>query len=281
MKKLINQVIAAMIASLFLLAGADSAGQSANAVINKYLKELPSVPVAKTMLRYRMTAVYTNRDLYGNFTGKIRVSGEYTRRLGGDSCRWNCVYVSSASKHDDSFPEGTLQNYIEGFTYVPSLEMLKQDAFSNFPPNPESVYARNLIWDMMGIEYFAWDFNDSLKLNKIYRITGSGNEFTMADIGSYSHAEIQLCWTGISEVKGVLCAVIEFRAIDNKIEMAMDALKTKGTEQYWGTVWVSLNNRMIEHAEMYGGTIQEIALTGVENKFLVKTIRELWVDKIQ
>ena len=159
--------------------------------------------------------------------------------------------------------------------------MLQPSKFKDFPPNTETVYARNLIWDMMGIENFAWDFNDSLKLNKIYRITGPGNEFTMADIGSYSHAEIQLCWTGISEVKGVMCAIIEFRAIDNKIELKMDALKTKGTEQYWGTVWVSLTDKLIEHAEMYGGTIQEIEIAGMDNKFLVKTIRELWVDKIE
>jgi hypothetical protein len=159
--------------------------------------------------------------------------------------------------------------------------MLQPSVFRDFPTNPEAVYSRNLIWDMMGIEYFAWDFSDSLKLNKIYCITGSGNEFAMADIGTYNHAEIQLCWTGISEIKGVLCGIVEFRAIDNKIEMKMDALKTKGTEQYWGTVWISLTDRLIEHAEMYGGTIQEIEIAGMDNKFLVKTIRELWVDKIE
>jgi hypothetical protein len=38
---------------------------------------------------------------------------------------------------------------------------------------------------------------------------------------------------------------------------------------------------MIESAAMYGGTIQEIEVPGVPNKFLVKTIRELWVEKIQ
>ena len=180
-----------------------------------------------------------------------------------------------------AFPEGTKQQYIEDFRYVPSPKMLQPSAFKDFPSDPDAVYSRNLIWDMMGIENFAWDFSDSLRLNKIYRITGPANEFNMADIGSYSHAEIQICWTGISEVNGVLCSIIEFRAIDNKIELNMDALKTKGTEQYWGTVWLSLADRLIEHAEMYGGTIQEIEITGMDNKFLVKTIRELWVDKIQ
>ena len=61
----------------------------------------------------------------------------------------------------------------------------------------------------------------------------------------------------------------------------MAGLKTKGTEQYWGTTWVSLKTRSIESAVMYGGSIQEIEVAGMADKFLVKTIRELWVDKIQ
>jgi hypothetical protein len=258
-----------------------SNGQSEKSFIKKYLSELPTVKLSNALTKYRMTAVYTNRDLYGSFTGKILVSGEYTRRFNGDSCKWNNIFISSSNSFSGTFPEGRRQSYMEDFRYIPSDKMLQPSAFKDFPPNPESVYARNLIWDMMGIENFAWNFKDSLKLNKIHRITGPANEFAMADIGSYSHAEIQVCWTGISEVKDVMCAIIEFRAIDNKIEMNMDALKTRGTEQYWGTVWVSLTDRLIEHAEMYGGTIQEIEISGMQNKFLVKTIRELWVDKIQ
>jgi hypothetical protein len=281
MKKRFNSVIAGIIVLTLGVTNDVCTGQSENSVIRKYLVSLPSVPVSKKTQKFMMTAVYTNRDLYGNFTGKTKISGKYTRGFQGDSCKWNDVFISSSNSFSEAFPEGNRQGYIEDFRYIPSSEMLQSSAFKNFPSNPETVYSRNLIWDMMGIENFAWEFNDSLKLNKIYRIIGSANEFAMADIGTYTHSEIQLCWTGISEVRGVLCAIIEFRAIDNKIEMKMDALKTKGTEQYWGTVWVSLGNRMIEHAEMYGGTIQEIEITGLDNKFLVKTIRELWVDKIQ
>ena len=103
----------------------------------------------------------------------------------------------------------------------------------------------------------------------------------MADVGNYSHAEIQMTWTGISAFDSELCAVIEYRAIDNKVEIAMEGLKTRGTEQYWGTILISLRSRMIEQANMYSGTIQEIDVSGMENKFLVKTIRELTVEKIQ
>ena len=159
--------------------------------------------------------------------------------------------------------------------------MLDSSAFKDFPPSPEAVLSRNLIWDMMAIEGFAWDHNDSLELNKPYNIRGSGGEFSMADIGTYSHTNIQLLWTGISAFNDELCAVIEFTATDNRIEMEIAGLKTKGTEQYWGTIWISLKTKLIENAVMYGGTIQEIEVAGMQNKFLVKTIRDLRVDKIK
>jgi hypothetical protein len=78
-----------------------------------------------------------------------------------------------------------------------------------------------------------------------------------------------------------LCAIIEYRAVDNLLEINMDQIKGKGTEQYWGTTWVSLKTGVIEYADTYSGTIQEIRVKGMDNKFLAKTIREICVDKIQ
>ena len=159
--------------------------------------------------------------------------------------------------------------------------MLKHDSFKNFPAGPETVLAKNLVWDMGALETFAWKHTTDLKLNCNYTLPGSTEEFDMGGIGTYAHNKIQLCWTGISSVNSELCGIIEFRALDNKIELAVEPIKTRGTEQYWGTIWISLKTGLIEYAVMYGGTIQEIEVTGMDNKILVKTIRELWVDKIQ
>ena len=251
--------------------------------IGKYLEVLPitSGKVGNDLLKYRMTAVYTNRDLYGNFMHKQKVSGEYTRGLENGFVSWNNVYLSGSDNFSEPFPEGKKQDYMENMKYVPSPQMLDASAFADFPAGTESVFAKNLVWDMMAIEGFAWDYTDSLKLNTVYRIPEIKGEFTMADIGTYSHTEIQICWTGISAINNELCAVIDYRALDNKIEMAMEGFKTRGTEQYWGTTWVSLKTGVIESAVMYGGTIQEIEVMGMTDKFLVKTVRELWVDKIQ
>jgi hypothetical protein len=281
MKKKLNSGFAGLLMSLLIIVPSVSKGQSEKEFINKYLTELPADPVSSSLQKYRMTAVYTNRDLYGNFIDKTNISGDYTRGLENGFVTWNNIYISGSKNFSEPFPEATRQEYMENIKYVPSSKMLDADQFKNFPASPMGVFAKNLIWDMMAIEGFAWDYTDSLKLTRIYRIPDIKGEFNMADIGTYFHTEIQICWTGISAINGELCALIDFRAIDNKIELSMAGLKTKGTEQYWGTIWVSLKTRSIESAVMYGGSIQEIEVTGMTDKFLVKTIRELWVDKIQ
>jgi hypothetical protein len=281
MKKRLASGLKGLLISLLLMVPSIIQGQSEKAVKQKYLRELPALPVSKKLQKYRMTAVYTNRDLYGNFTGKTKITGIYTRGLEDGYVSWNEVYISNSNDFSDLFPVGAKQEYIENKKYIPSTEMLDSKAFSDFPQNTESVFSKNLIWDMMAIEGFAWNYSDSLKLNKSYRISRSESQFAMADIGTYSHSDIQLLWTGISAFNDELCAVIEFRAIDNMIKMEMQGFNTKGTEQYWGTIWFSLATRLIEYAEMYSGTIQEIEVAGMQNKFIVKTIRELRVDKVK
>jgi hypothetical protein len=281
MKKKLNSGCAGILISLLIIVPSIAKGQSERAVEKKYLSELPKVQMAKTVQKYRMTAIYTNRDLYGNFTGKTMVSGDYTRGLPGDSSMWNNVYISSSNNFSDPFPTGTKQEYMENFRYIPSDKMMEEKSFKSFPKSVENVFARNLIWDMMSADIFAWNYYDSLELNVPYIIPDIKGEFNMADIGNYSHNKIVLCWRGISEINGQLCALIEFNAIDNKLEITMDMIKTKGTEQYWGSILVSIKTKNIEHADMYSGTIQEIEVKGMKDKFLMKTIRELEIRRIQ
>jgi hypothetical protein len=281
MKKKLNSGCAGLLISLLIIVPSIAKAQSEKAVTKKYLTGLPKIQVSKTLQKYRMTAVYTNRDLYGKFTGKTRVSGDYTRGLPGDSSMWNNVYISASNNFSDPFPAGTKQEYMENLRYIPSDKMMEEKSFKSFPKSVENIFARNLIWDMMSADIFAWNYYDSLKLNVPYIIPDIKGEFNMADIGTYSHNKIMLCWKGISEINGQLCALLEFNAIDNKLELSMDMIKTKGTEQYWGSILVSLKTRNIEQADMYSGTIQEVEVKGMKDKFLMKTIRELEIKKIQ
>jgi hypothetical protein len=281
MKKKFNSGCAGLLISLLILVPSLANAQSERTIVKKYLSELPKGPKSKTLQKYRMTAIYTNRDLYGKFTGKTMVTGDYTRGLPGDSSMWKNVFISASNNFSEPFPAGKKQEYMENFRYIPSDKMMEASAFKDFPKSVENVFARNLIWDMMSFDIFSWKYYDSLKLNIPYIIPDIKAEFSMADIGTYSHNKIVLCWRGITEFDGALCAVIDFNAIDNLLDLNMDMIKTKGTEQYWGTVLVSLKNKDIEHAEMYSGTIQEIEVKGMKDKFLMKTIRELEIRKIK
>ncbi len=279
---LILKITEIMLLAGFIFAGT-AFGQSEKSVVNKYMKELPHgrPDFSDGPQKYRMTAVYINRDLYGNFTSKSKVSGDYTREQEGKNVVWDNVYISGSQRFEAPFTQGERQSYMDNFRYVPSPEMLKAEAFKTFPANSENVFARNLIWDMYSIEIFAWNYLDSLKLNHPYIVPDISGQFDMAEIGRYNHNRILVTWKGITEANGRLCAVIDFTADDNLLELEMPMIKTKGTEQYWGTVLVSLTAGNIEYAVMYGGTIQEIEVSGMSDKFLVKTIRELEVDRIK
>ena len=267
--------------ALLMISSTMGMAQNKKAVINKYLTKLEVGELRVQPQVYTMTAIYTNRDLYGAFIDKTKISGDYTRGLENGMVKWNEVYTSVAKSIDEPFGSKKKQEYIENMSYVPSDAMLDAAQFTNFPPTPEAVFSRNLIWDMMAIEGFAWDHLDKLELNKTYRIEGLDGEFDMADVGTYAHADVLLCWTGISAIDNELYAVIEYEAIDNIVNIDMSAIKTKGTEQYWGTVWVALKTREVGKAVMYSGSAQEIEIAGMENKLLIKTIRELWVEKKQ
>jgi len=257
--------------------------QSPEKLAKNYMTSLPSGKPADNgnLQKYRMTAVYRNMDIYGKFTGKTRVVGDYTRGFKGGYAQWNNVFVSDSKDENAPFDQGKKQDFMENFRYIPSSGMMNEAAFKSFPTAIENIFARNLIWDMLSVEIFAWRYNDTLKLNKVISLPDIKGEFNMADIGKYNHASIQLCWTGISIRNNQLCAVIEYRALNNKLSIEVGNIKTKGTEQYWGNTWVSLKTREIEFGEIYSSTFQEIEVSGMKDKFLVKTIRELTVERIQ
>ena len=94
-----------MVVAIIMIPGFLS-GQNQKTIVKKYLTELPSSAVKNNLQKYRMTAVYTNRDLYGNFTGKTKISGDYTWGLENGQVRWNNVRIAGSNSFSEPFPEG-------------------------------------------------------------------------------------------------------------------------------------------------------------------------------
>ncbi len=260
-------------------------GQKSNKT-SKYLEALPvDLKLKETSpQKYLMTAVYYNKDIYGNFFNKTLVSGEYTRGLVGGYVKWNDVKISESNNLTGMFPEGQKQDYMEDFQYKPSEDMVKESAFEKFPVNNiYSFHTKNLVWDVLGIEVFAWVYFDSLKLNQVYAPSELSGSVPLAGAGYFNNRNIELTWTGISKMNGELCAIIQCSAMDNTLEINSGdnaiSFSAKGRSHYWGNVWVSLEDKQIEHAVLYEDVIMDMQFSESNNQ-IINATRELKLEKL-
>ena len=248
-----------------------------------YLQSLPKQLklVEKIPQRYLMTDEYFNKDIYGNLHSKIKVTGEYTRGLDDGYVRWTNVWIAKSEGQSELYQDGVKQDYMENFSYVPSKDVLNESFFETFEKNIDVVFARNLIWDMLAIETFAWNYFESLQLNKTFIVPDINGSINMAEMGTYDQNNIEMNWLGISMMNNKLCAIIEYRAMDNKVDFHFDNMKSKGSNIQFGKIWVSLDNKQIEYAEIYSNTVQEIEIQGLPDKMLSCTKRFVTLKKIK
>ncbi len=273
---IISLTVSLMIYSSSLYSQKNSMGKEYQESLPKNLKLEEKMPQ-----KYLMTAEYFNKDIYGNFGSKVKVTGVYTRGLKDRYVRWNNAFISKANNQFGSYLDSVKQDYMEGITYNPLAQVLEESFFESFEKHEDNIYARNLIWDMTTIETFAWNYFDSLQLNQIYLVPEIQGTFDMADIGTYDHAKIELNWIGTSMMNDKLCAIIEYMALDNKLELHTENMNSKGSEFYWGKTWVSLENKQIEYAEMYSNTIQEMEIKDLPDKIIANTKRILKLERIK
>src|SRR5262245_44447970 len=152
-----------------------------------YLSRLPRSLALKEdgAHKYLFTCDYFYLDTLGNLTRKERITGQYTRGLQGNKARWDNVRIAGDKGFEDSVPEGELQKYMEGFTYVASdsNSMFKNEFFQGFPPI--EVKAKNLVWDAFGLETFAWNYFEKLELNTVYRTLSQPEDVPLAGAGTF------------------------------------------------------------------------------------------------
>ncbi len=232
-----------------------------------------SLELKDDLQKYVVTTDHFNFDMFGNFFNKQRIQGEYTRGLGNGMVKWNNVNFAFSMQKNADFPTGNKVDYMENFTYSPSENMLNSDKFQNFGEN--SAFTKNLVWDMMGIEGFAWSAWNRLKLNEPYSANDFNGKMDLAGNGSFENKNVVLTWTGVTEMNGEVCALIDYRTFDNPLEYATEGVSMKGRSHYWGTIWVSLEDKQIEHATLYEDVIMEMLLPGQTTKQIMDARREI------
>ena len=224
-----------------------------------------------------MTVDYSTNNIYGDLINRMKLIADYTRALPEGKVRWNNVQITKAMTPEEPFSESELQEYMEDFTYKPSAEILNDSFFKDFPP--EIMETRVLIWDMMSIEVWAWNYFDKLNLNEVYKPAKDGEIFQMTEAVSFHNKNLKLTWIGLSKMNDELCALVQFESLFNPLEMNAGAFSMKGRTNYWGNIWISLEDKQIEFAALYEDGLLEMTSTGQNEKTLVNVFRDITFEK--
>jgi hypothetical protein len=228
----------------------------------RYLTALPKDLKLKerSPQQYRFTCDYFQVTPTGDLIRKQRVAAEYARALPGGKVRWSNVTVAEATGYGDAFPAGEKQPYMEGLSYQLSetRNMLKPEFFAGFPSSPTALLAKNLVWDTHMIEQFGQNHLADLKLNQTHRLQSKPEDVPLAGAGTFQNRQIELTWIGLSRRNGELCALIQYRAFLNKLDISMGPTQFKGKSSYWGEIWVSLEDKQIEHSTLYEDVLLEM-----------------------
>lgn len=245
-----------------------------------YLGQLPvGLELDNSIQRkYTMITDYFDHDLKGNFIRKRRITGEYTCGLEGDSVIWNDVYISESDDLESIFPKGMKQDYMETFKYKPDEKVLTEDFFMKIPE--ANMLVKNLVWDVMGFDVFAYNCWDSLKLNKEYHSVDLNSEVELAGEGTFENKDIILTLIGITEKNKEICAIIKFSVMNNPVKVVTGNINMSGRSHYWGEVYVSLADKQIEYASLSEDVVTDVSIKGQEGNILGYTVRNICLLKI-
>ncbi len=160
---------------------------------------------------------------------------------------------------------------MEGFRYANDPgSTLKPDFFKGFPP--AAVFERNLVWDTGMIEIFGQHFFEHLKLNEPYH-TPSNQDVNMPGVGVFRNRDVVLEWIGRSQRNGQDCALINYEAFFNPLEIANGGMILKGRSDYWGEIWVSLGTKQIEYGTINESVVGEMKLPGQDATQIINVFR--------
>lgn len=209
---------------------------------------------------YRFTVDYNMANPTGEIVHRQRLTGEYTRGLPQGDVVWNNVAQAEADGATAPFGAAQKRNFMEGFRYHDDLgDTLKPDFFKGFPPT--AVFERNLVWDTGMIEHFGQDFFEHLNLNEPFHSTPD-DSVRMPNVGTFHNRDVVLEWIGFSQRNSQKCAVIQYQAFFNPLEIANGGMNLKGRSDYWGVIWVSLATKQIEYGTLNENVSGEMKLAG-------------------
>jgi hypothetical protein len=261
------------VVAIIYLAVSSLLGQSGKPPLSEATWSLPKGLAVKDVgpRTYTFVVDYHSANSKGEIFQRQRLTGEYTRGLPGGEVMWKNVTHTTAQGDSAPFGAPLKVDFMEGFRYHNDLgSTMAPDFFKGFPPM--AVMEKNLVWDTGMIEMFGQNYFGQLKLNEPYHAI-SNMDADIPGVGRFHNRDVVLEWIGNSERNGQDCAIIEYRAFFNPIDLAMGGMTMKGRSDYWGDIWVSLTTKQIEYGTLYESVVGDMTLPGQDTPQLVNVFR--------
>jgi hypothetical protein len=220
---------------------------------------------------YKFVVDYTSANNRGEIVQRQRLTGEYTRGLPGGDVVWKNVTHATVQGDTTQFPPAQKDDFMEAFRYHndPGAS-LAADFFKNFPPT--AVMEKNLVWDTGMIEVFGQNFFDHLALNEPYHAMPN-QKVNMPGLGTFQNHDVVLRWIGRSRRNGQDCALIQYQAFFNPLNISTGGMELKARSDYWGEIWVSLSTKQIEYGTLYESVVGELKLPGQDTPQAMNVFR--------
>ncbi len=227
---------------------------------------------------YRFIVDYNNANSRGEIFQRQRLTGEYTRGLPGGEVMWKNVTDTTVQGAATPFGPPQKVDFMEGFHYRNDLGLtMAPDFFKGFPP--AAIMERNLVWDTGMFEMFGQNYFDHLKLNEPYHII-SNQDVNMPGVGTFNNHDVVLQWVGRSRRNDEDCALINYQAFFNPVEIVVGGLTLKGRSDYWGQIWVSLGTRQIEYGTLNEVVVGDLKLPGQDTTQVIDVFRSGTLEPI-
>lgn len=232
--------------------------------------------------RYKVTSTFYNRDMEGHIVSSMQITARFTRSVenGEVVCEWRNVRLFSTRDTLSVFPKGKPLDYMEGFSYVLSEEILTEEFYKDFPEE-DRAFMKALIWDAPWIEV-AYVGVDNIEYDKAYFSTElEQKEVKAQNFALLKTKNLKLKWTGIAKKEDEICALLEFKALSNPVKSKTDILSVKGRSCCWGSFWVSLEGHEVERTVVNEDVIIEMSLSGNPLGEVLNMQREVVFDKLE
>lgn len=233
---------------------------------------LPKGPAKAAPLHFRFTCDYTTLAVKGEVLGHKRIGGSVDMTVGG-YIRWHDLTLET-SKAEGRFHFEKLEGLDQGFAYrrADVAHQFEPSFFAKFPKMPIEV--RDLVWDTHMFEHFLAGRIRGLKLNESLK-QDKKQDTSLAGAGTFSSASTDITWLAVTRMKGVPCALLQYRSFFNRLSMQEQGFQVDGSSQFGGEMWVSLRDGALIRGTLYEEVVAQVGNLGVFPTFRVGVIERV------